>query len=205
MSDKFLRQFATDISRHSSSPLIARDYPVKVLGLRGYDRHLGAPGNDFGVYDDLIVACAGNRSFPFKASTDPGILMIQNPINSAGCAILSEATHFYQKGGHQNNTYKAFVQAEPMKVYRLDPDGRRVGSSWSPSSINIHSGAGGDDKGDDVQNISAGCQVIFNPPGYFKGAPDAPWFRFHKLISEAMTAHGQTVFPYRLMDASKMV
>lgn len=201
MSDKFLRQFDNAVALYQGSGPIARDYRVKVLGLRGYDSHIGAPGNDLGVYDDLIVACIGDESYPFRASTDPGWHYIQNPMNAAGCAVLSEATHFYKTGKHDNNKFDAFVQAERMKVYRLNREGQVQGSSWSSSTINIHSGAGGQQVG----SLSAGCQIIYNPAGYFQGGASAPWFQFYKLVAEALAAYGQHVFPYKLMSAGEMV
>ena len=204
MSQNFIRQFNNATSTHANTSRAARDYPVKVLGIRGY-YNVGAPGNDLGLYDDLIVICVNNDTESFRASTDPGRYMIRNPMNSRGCAVLSEAVHYFKKGSHDSRD--AFVQAEPVKVYRLDKDGNVQGSSWLNSSLNMHSGAGlgAGGQGDDVGQMSAGCQIIFNPPGYFQGGANDPWFKFYRRLSDAMAAHAQTVFPYKLVAAADMI
>lgn len=204
MSNQFIRQFDDATSKFAGTDTPAKEYTVKVLAIRGY-ANVGAPGNDFGIYDDLIVICIGDETHPFKASTDPGIFYIKNPMNPKGCAVLTEAVHYFKPGKHDGEP--AFVQAESVLVYRLDKDGEIAGKSWLASSLNLHcgSGLGAGGAGDDVGQLSAGCQIIYNPPGYFQGDESAPWYQFYELLSGALKKYGQKVFPYKLIAAGDMV
>ena len=180
-SNRYLRQF--EDTEHEKTP-------VKLLGIRGFYEDLGNPHkNDLGIYDDVIVRCIGEETIGFRASTDPGWYWIKHPMNPKGCAILTEATHLFKLGVHQQK-YPALVQAEDFVVWRLDTDGNRK-KKGNAVDIHIHSGG----PGMDVGSFSAGCQVIQSPEGYFQGT----WFKFFDPLAEAMHRYGQKTVPYKLM------
>jgi hypothetical protein len=187
MNNRFLKQF--EGTGHE-------DKRVKILGVRGFYDGLGARDtNDLGIYDDLIVACIGDNTMGFRASTDPGWYYIKHPMNSRGCAILTEGLHLYKIGTHDNGKYPAFVQAESFVVWRLDEQGNKK-EKGTASDIHIHSGG----PGMAVEKFSAGCQVIQSPEGYF----GETWLKFFNPLVDAMRTHGQTTVPYRLMRAEDL-
>jgi len=162
---------------------------VKLLGIRGFYADLGHPGkNDLGIYDDLIVRCIGDETVGYRASTDPGWYWIKHPMNPAGCAILTEATHLFTTGLHDGK-YPALVQAEDFVVWRLDTDGNKV-SQGTSSTIHLHSGG----PGMDVDVFSAGCQVIHSPEGYF----GKTWLNFFDPRA------GQGTVAYKLIRAEDL-
>ena len=59
--------------------------------------------------------------------------------------------------------------------------------------INLHSGG----PGEEVDDYSAGCQIIRSPEGYF----GATWHRFFDPAKRAMEAHKQGTLPYLLVKA----
>jgi len=181
MSNRYLTQF--EGTEHERTP-------VKLLGIRGFYEDLGNPHkNDLGIYDDFIVRCIGEETIGFRASTDPGLYWIKHPMNPKGCAILTEATHVFKLGIHQQK-YPALVQAEDFVVWRLDTEGNRKEEG---NAVDIHMHSGG--PGMDVGSFSAGCQVIQSPEGYFRGT----WFKFFDPLAEAMHRHGQNTVPYKLL------
>jgi hypothetical protein len=204
MPDRYLRQFIGDAATLAGSTRPASDYKVKVLAIRDYHHQPADP--KFGLYDDLIVACVGDYTEAFKASTDPGRFAVQNSKHRGGCAVLTQATHFFKKGKHSHDRFDAFIPAEDVEVARVDKDGNITTREMSTDgTIHIHCGGGDYAGNDDVGDFSEGCQIIFNPPGYFKGKPSDPWYRFYNLVTNGLADHDQTVFPYKLIHVSELL
>jgi lysozyme len=167
---------------------------VKCIGIRGgYEP--GGGKNKLGIYDDKFVLLIGNEPTEWKGSTDPGQFFIGHPENPRGCAQLREGIHMFKLGLHQQQ-YPAFVQAEDFHVNRLDHHGNVLFSEFGEFAIHLHSGG----PGINVNQYSAGCQVIASPEGYF----GETWHRFFDPAAQAMRANTQSLFPYMLIDASNV-
>jgi hypothetical protein len=101
----------------------------------------------------------------YKATTDPGITYLQNPVSSSGTAILKEGQYLkaYRLGKHKGQ-YTALVQSQPVTVVRdFNRDNKLDFSSGKEQTgffgINIHrSSPTGESTF--VNNWSAGCQVF---------------------------------------------
>jgi len=164
---------------------------VKCIGIRGgYEP--GGKKTKLGIYDDKFVLLIGNEATEWKGSTDPGQFFIQHPENPRGCAQLREGIHMFKLGLHQRE-HLAFVQAEDFHVNRLDHHGKALFVDFGEFGIHLHSGG----PGIDVNQYSAGCQVIASPEGYF----GATWHRFFDPAAHAMRANAQPLLPYMLIDA----
>jgi len=101
----------------------------------------------------------------FKATTNPGLYYLKNPINFEGTAILVPGQYrgCWTFGKHQGK-YDALVQYKPVRVYRdnnrdenLDFDGTSIKAGMF--GINIHHAGTNSVK---VDKWSAGCTVIAN-------------------------------------------
>ncbi len=101
----------------------------------------------------------------YKATADPGLTYLNDPINDSGTAILKEGQYLssYRLGKHRNR-YEALVQAKPVTVIRdfdrdsvLDYDSGKEQTGFF--GINIHRATA---KGESqyVNKWSAGCQVF---------------------------------------------
>lgn len=173
----------------------ALKYPVRLLGVRGWDLMMGKKDvNDNGIYDDLISICVSSAEpicESFRASTDPGKYYIERPMNEMGCARLRPGLFWYKMGSHKG--HPAFVQAAGVDVERLNSKGEPVHMESNVYiGANIHSGG----PGYEVDRFSAGCQVIWSPEGPWIGT----WLRFHERLKDLLLAHGQFIFPYLLTE-----
>lgn len=184
--------------------------PIKELfekeGYEWYDRNKPFNLNIFGVrnskrrvnaFDDFLYVVYRNHNLDWRIhqweiTTDPGLSVLEDPINQKGTAILVPGQYksAYKIGLHRQR-YKALVQqGAPVKVYRdnnrdevHDFDESTIEEGWF--GINIHK-AGTDSTL--VDGWSAGCQV-------FKKEKD--FNEFMDLCSKAGEIYGNK-FTYTL-------
>ncbi|MFZ4696357.1 MAG: hypothetical protein ACOYMV_14650 [Verrucomicrobiia bacterium] len=167
-------------------------FRVALLGVRGYFLNEGKPGvNDLGIYEDAIIRRIGEDLTLWRASVDPGLKYVREPMNPKGCASLMSGLWWYEIGEHKN--HPALTQACPVVVRRLDREGRPAQSESGFFGLNIHSGGAEYSVG----GFSAGCQVIQSPEGPW----GETWKRFFDPLSAAMRESKQTRVPYLLVDA----
>jgi hypothetical protein len=164
---------------------------VKCIGIRGELAPDHIP--ILGIYDDLLILLIGDVCTAWKASTNPGLYFINHPITPRGCAQLCEGIHMFRSGVH-NDHFPAFVQAEDFQINRLNAQGQIISQQCGQFGIHLHSGG----PGENVDQYSAGCQIIWSPEGYF----GATWHRFFDPAAKAMQDNQQSVLPYMLIDAT---
>ena len=141
-----------------------RDMPfnLNIFGVRNSKRRVNA-------FDDFLYVIYRNHNLDWRIhqweiTTDPGLSVLENPINQEGTAILVPGQYksAYKLGLHRGK-YKALVQqGGTVKVYRdnnrdnvHDFDENTIEEGWF--GINIHK-AGTDSNL--VDGWSAGCQVF---------------------------------------------
>jgi hypothetical protein len=103
----------------------------------------------------------------YKATTDPGLSYLEDPVSESGTAILKENQYIgaYRLGKHKGQ-YEALVQAKPITVIRdFNRDKKLDFSSGREQTgffgVNIHrSSPSGESQF--VNKWSAGCQVFAN-------------------------------------------
>ena len=166
---------------------------VKCIGIRGELAPDHVP--ILGIYDDVLILLIGNVCTEWKGSTNPGLLYINHPTNPKGCAQLIEGIHMFKPGIHDDQ-FPAFVQAEDFPVNRLNEKGQVISRETGQFGIHLHSGG----PGEDVNQYSAGCQIVWSPEGYF----GATWHRFFDPASKAMQDNSQSILPYMLVDATNL-
>jgi hypothetical protein len=166
------------------------DAQVKCVGIRGALEK--DHGNELGIYDDDFILMIGDAFTEWKGSTDPGQYFIKHPEDPRGCAQLQEGIWLFKPGLHRGR-WPAFVQAEDFQINRLDKDGHLTSQQSGDFGIHLHSGGAGVD----VNNFSAGCQIIWSKEGYF----GASWHRFFDPAVAAMKAAKQDQMPYKLILA----
>jgi len=166
---------------------------VKCIGIRGELAPDHVPV--LGIYDDVLILMIGNVCTEWKGSTNPGLLFINHPTNPRGCAQLIEGIHMFKPGVH-GGRFPAFVQGEDFHINRLDATGKVVSNEVGQFGIHLHSGG----PGEDVNQYSAGCQIIWSPEGYF----GATWHRFFDPAAKAMQDNNQSILPYMLVDATNL-
>lgn len=167
MSNKIDRECIYNVLKKKNYAIFESDfqpYNLNIIGIRNPKR---VPDS----FDDWIAVMwkyAGSWEFlKFKATTDPGLYYLTNPMQTYGTAILKEGQYrkAYQLGLHQNR-YKALIQAQPLTIIRdfnkdnyLDfTTGRETTGLYG---INIHRAML---NGETIQvnKWSAGCQVFAN-------------------------------------------
>ena len=133
----------------------------------------------------------------FKATTDPGVHYLKNPINKDGCAIVVPGQYLKSHVVGNHKGYTALVQHSSLNIIRdnnedslLDMDSGPVESAPAGCGINIHrsSPIGSPDK---VDKYSAGCQVFMNA---------ADFNYFMKLVIQSTKQYGKTV-TYTLFES----
>src|SRR5688572_11999123 len=72
---------------------LARLDRAVLLGRRGYFGNIGAPGNDYGIYDDGIVLISPTAFVAYNANTDPSIMRPK-------VAVLRPGRWAYKVGTH---------------------------------------------------------------------------------------------------------
>ncbi len=136
----------------------------------------------------------------YKATTDPGLTYLTDPINDDGTAILKEGQYrsAYKLGKHRNK-YEALVQAKEVTVIRdfdrdnqLDFDSGREQTGFF--GINIHH-ASYTGESTQVNRWSAGCQVFANIHEYNE---------FMNLCRQARSEWGEH-FTYTLLNEKDFV
>ncbi|MBV8102624.1 MAG: hypothetical protein JOZ31_26080 [Verrucomicrobia bacterium] len=167
---------------------------VKCIGIRGELAPDHVP--ILGIYDDVLILMIGDVCTEWKGSTNPGKLYIDHPTNPKGCAQLIEGVHMFKPGIH-GGQFPAFVQAEDFPVNRLNEKGQTISHEVGQFGIHLHSGG----PGEDVNQYSAGCQIVWSPEGYF----GATWHRFFDPASKAMQDNNQSILPYMLVDATNLL
>jgi hypothetical protein len=145
-----------------------KDYHLNIVGLRN-----GNPEpNRFD--DEIWVFWCFNNLWTlkkYKATTDPGLTYLKNPVAFEGTAIMKENQYVgaYRLGKHKGQ-YDALVQSKPVTVIRdFSRDNKLDFSSGREQTgffgINIHrSSPTGESQF--VNNWSAGCQVFANISEY---------------------------------------
>ena len=167
---------------------------VKCIGIRGELAPHHVP--ILGIYDDVLILMIGNVCTEWKGATNPGWLYINHPTNPRGCAQLIEGIHMFKPGMHDDGRFPAFVQAEDFPVNRLNEKGQVISHETGQFGIHLHSGG----PGEDVNQYSAGCQIVWSPEGYF----GATWHRFFDPAAKAMQDNNQSILPYMLVDATNL-
>ena len=145
-------------------------------------------------FDDFIILEYKDESGKwcrqiYKATTDPGITWLNNPMDSKGCAMMVPGQYrgLWRIGMHKGK-YKALVQNRPVTVYR-DNNKDSVYNIEAATldkgvfGINLHH-AGADSV--QVDKWSAGCQVV------------ARLRDFQQLMKTCMKQNGNT-FTYTLL------
>jgi len=166
------------------------DFKVKILGVRDYIE----TSEKEVIYNDLICLIIDNQIDYFEASTDPGSFYVRHPMVPQGCARLQTGLWWYQRGTHLH-VHPALVQADEVRIDRIDKQGNKIAEQHGYFGINIHSGG----SEFEVGRFSAGCQVI----KCVEGAWGLTWLRFFGMCCAAMADHNQYKVPYLLVDKLK--
>lgn len=138
------------------------DYNVNLIGVRSKESVLQE-----NKFDDAIALIYSvgpmNHRDVYRATTDPGLSYMKNPIIVKGCAIVVPGQYrkLFKLGKHQGK-YEALVQANPIKVYR--DDNRDSVLDFNPDKIeegmfgiNLHKAGTSSNL---IDKWSAGCQVF---------------------------------------------
>jgi hypothetical protein len=145
-----------------------RPYNLNIVGIR----HESTIQNSFN--DEICIFWKYKNVWTYKrykATTDPGLTYLRDPINEQGTAILKEGQYMgtFKLGMHRKK-YTALVQASPVTVIRdFNQDDRLDFNSGLEQTgffgINIHrSSPTGESTM--VNKWSAGCQVFANINNY---------------------------------------
>jgi hypothetical protein len=93
--------------------------------------------------------------------------------------------------------YHCLGQAEDVPIERLNHDSTVNHMETGDFGICIHSGG----PGMATRRFSAGCQIIYNPDGYFC---DPTWSNFWLPILNGMKTHELSTIPYMLVDVGDL-
>jgi hypothetical protein len=141
-------------TRISKFEIDRSQYPVVVVGIRGYYKHsMGAPGvNDRGIYDDAIFIESAQAMVAFNGNTDPSRSRPGSGTGSRkGMASLNPGAWFVHRFDKHKGQYPALCQrAGPVTVTR---DGNPPYQDTGMFGINIH-------RGSFTSTSSEGCQTI---------------------------------------------
>lgn len=164
-------------------------FQLNIIGIRN-------PKKIVNAFDDFLYVIYRNhnndwRIHQWEVTTDPGLSVLRNPINTKGAAILVPGQYKYKLGLHKNK-YKALVQAAPVKVYRDSNrnsvhnfDDASIEEGWF--GINIHK-AGVESTV--VDGWSAGCIVFSKAANYAE---------FIKICEKSSAIH-KNEFTYTLLN-----
>lgn len=170
-----------------------QDFLLNIIGVR-------TRGNS-NAFDDtlhVIYRCNGLwQHEQFLCTTDPGRYYLVNPLNNAGCAVVSTPQQMqdaFYLGLRGDRSYHCLRQRKPVKVWR---DGNRDSvidyaeltdsSSWG---IQIHR-ASAQQTVTNIGRYSAGCTVIANPHHYD---------RFIDLCRAQIAVSTKETFTYTLLE-----
>ena len=142
---------------------------MNVFGVRASDGFT----NTFNDAVGLIYTDSDNnwQSKVYFATTDPGAFYMDHPENVKGTAIVVPGQYIDSHiVGLHHGQYKALIQNKPIRVYRdnnkddiYDYDLTTIDSGLF--GINIHR-ASSDHISTQIDNWSAGCQVIASPKDF---------------------------------------
>jgi len=164
-------------------------FPVRVFGIRGYyDKTLGRPGNDRGLYDDAMGLIAPGFFAMFNGNTDPAAWRKGQGFGALkGMASLKPGLYYaHRLGIHRAGTkgaHRALIQTAGQVTVIRDGDPPYPDTGYF--GINIHRGGVG-------RTNSLGCQTL----------PPTQWPEFFGHVERLLRQHGQTVVPYALLVAS---
>lgn len=176
------------------------DYNINTIGIRSSNARAGK-------FDDVLCQfykVKGQWVFKaYKATTDPGLTYLQNPLNAKGCAIVVPGyyTGVYQLGTHKG--FPALRQSGNLKVYR--DNNRDQVLDYNPATIetgsdmfcNIHYSQG-DGQLDIIGPWSAGCQVLS------AGRDSNLYKQFLAPYYKASTLYGNR-FSYGLLEEKDLI
>lgn len=129
------------------------EWPAAVVGIRGYYKNMGKPGeNDRGIYDDAIFLVGPDHFSSYNANTDPSRYREGWGTGThKGMACLKAGVYHAHMLGKHRGQYIALVQRSgPVTVVR---DGSPNYEETGMFGINIH-------RGGDGTTSSLGCQTI---------------------------------------------
>jgi len=184
-----------DVIEHKGHKVFKSDQRPFNLNIVGIRNNNPEP-NKFD--DEICVFWAFRKKWTikkYKATTDPGLTYLLEPINVAGTAILKEGQYrrTFKLGLHKKK-YTALVQAEPVTVIRdfnrdskLDFDSGIEQTGFFGIHIHHASYSG---ESTLVNKWSAGCQVLANINEYNE---------FIKLCKNATAEWGEK-FTYTLIS-----
>jgi hypothetical protein len=155
------------------------EYPVKLLGIRGYYKQtMGNPlTNDVGLYDDAIFIIAPQLFGSYNANTDPSV-------KRTGVAMVKANTvTLYKVGLHNMKApYEALRQNGNVTVIR-EGQGEFTDSQNNRFWINIH-------KGGYNTTSSLGCQTVY----------PTQWISFMESVKDQLKRNNQKIIPYVLVE-----
>jgi len=150
-------------------PLDLRLMFVNVFGIRSAD---STPD----TFNDIVgFACATTSGWlvrAYRATTDPGLFYLRNPMNTEGTGIVVPG-HYPDSHviGKHKGQYTALVQSGPVKMYRdknkddkfdMTPENIVEGTNFG---MNIHR-ANPAQASTVVDKWSAACQVVAGPNNF---------------------------------------
>lgn len=159
-------------------PFNLSQYPVKLLGIRGYYKQtMGNPlKNDRGIYDDAIFLISPDAFAGFNANTDPSV-------TRQGIAVLKPGVYLYKIGMHNMKApYEALRQYGRVTVIR-DGQGEQTDTAANPFYIDIH-------KGGYNTTSSLGCQTVH----------PSQWISFLNMVKDHLKRYDQKIIPYALIE-----
>lgn len=151
-----------------------------------YDRSMGKPGNDVGMYDDAAFVVSPLGFTSWNANTDPSRYG-WNAGAGKYMARLKPGVYTYQRLKHHASRpdgYMAFGQGEhPVTVERIREDGSVAQSDTGCFGINLHRGG--------VNGTSSeGCLTI----------PAEQWPDFDSHLAGILAKTGKPTFTLILID-----
>jgi len=141
-----------------------KNYNLNLIGIRTNTNKLDS-------FDDLFTVSWKFKGqwnlLIFEATTDPGVFMLVQPMNSSGTAIVKEGHYPKLWKISKHKTYKALAQHSNITVVRDFNRDRKLdfysGKEYTGKfAINCHR-ANQFKKSIEVGKWSAGCQVIADP------------------------------------------
>lgn len=168
------------------------DFNLNIVGVR-YNNHRA------GLFDDYICLLYYNSLKEsikvYRATTDPGLYWLNNPMNVSGTAILKPGQYrSSHKIGKHRGQYLALIQNKPLTVYRdnnKDEVLDFMNEDTGMFGINIHR-AGWESI--NVNKWSAGCQVF---------AYRRQYDEFMNIIMMSAKLYGD-VFTYTLLEENDL-
>ena len=151
-----------------------------------YDRSMGQPGNDVGMYDDAAFIVSALGFSAWNANTDPSRYG-WNAGAEKYMARLKPGVHTFRRLKHHASRpdgYMAFGQGErPVTVERIKQDGTIARTETGCFGINLHRGG--------VNGTSSeGCLTI----------PTGQWPMFDTTLTDILKKTGSPEFTLILID-----